>query len=181
MAHLDAEADTESDSGQKFVVRNLAIGHINDYSPSVHMKPDTDSESSIESGSGKKILMQNLTIGHISGGVGGMGGAGGYEGGMGGTGQGPRLTIYAKAAIFGRDAPIPGNIFTESDDTDDLVDVSCPPPTKYFQGRQDTFLQLQSVFGDTSQKEQIVVLLHGLGGVGKTQMALKFIAESSER
>ncbi|KAJ7064256.1 P-loop containing nucleoside triphosphate hydrolase protein, partial [Mycena amicta] len=55
---------------------------------------------------------------------------------------------------------------------------SCPPPSKFFQGRKDILLQLERLFEPTEQKEQKVVLLHGLGGAGKTQIALKFIADS---
>ncbi|KAJ7064227.1 P-loop containing nucleoside triphosphate hydrolase protein, partial [Mycena amicta] len=58
---------------------------------------------------------------------------------------------------------------------------SCPPPSKFFQGRKDILLQLERLFQPTEQKEQKVVLLHGLGGAGKTQIALKFIAESGSR
>ncbi|KAJ7064206.1 P-loop containing nucleoside triphosphate hydrolase protein, partial [Mycena amicta] len=58
---------------------------------------------------------------------------------------------------------------------------SCPPPSKFFQGRKDILLQLERLFQPTEQTEQKVVLLHGLGGAGKTQIALKFIAESGSR
>ncbi|KAJ7073176.1 P-loop containing nucleoside triphosphate hydrolase protein [Mycena amicta] len=57
----------------------------------------------------------------------------------------------------------------------------CPLPTKFFQGREDILSQLRTWFQLTQQKQQRVVLLHGLGGVGKTQIALKFIAESGSR
>ncbi|KAJ7052089.1 P-loop containing nucleoside triphosphate hydrolase protein, partial [Mycena amicta] len=56
-----------------------------------------------------------------------------------------------------------------------------PPPSKFFQGRQDILSQLDTWFQPAQQKEQIVVLLHGLGGAGKTQIALKFIANSGLR
>ncbi|KAJ7053563.1 hypothetical protein C8F01DRAFT_1064710 [Mycena amicta] len=58
---------------------------------------------------------------------------------------------------------------------------NCPPPSKFFQGRQDVLSQLDTWFQPAQQEEQIVVLLHGLGGAGKTQIALKFIADSRSR
>ncbi|KAJ7061326.1 P-loop containing nucleoside triphosphate hydrolase protein [Mycena amicta] len=58
---------------------------------------------------------------------------------------------------------------------------SCPLPSKFFQGRKDILLQLDRLFQPIEKKEQKVVLLHGLGGAGKTQIALKFIAESGAR
>ncbi|KAJ7073025.1 hypothetical protein C8F01DRAFT_1225797 [Mycena amicta] len=58
---------------------------------------------------------------------------------------------------------------------------SCPLPSKFFQGRKDILLQLDRFFQPIEKKEQQVVLLHGLGGAGKTQIALKFIAESGAR
>ncbi|KAJ7064141.1 hypothetical protein C8F01DRAFT_1081505 [Mycena amicta] len=49
------------------------------------------------------------------------------------------------------------------------------------QSRKDILLQLERLFQPTEQKEQKVMLLHGLGGAGKTQIALIFIAESGSR
>ncbi|KAJ7053445.1 hypothetical protein C8F01DRAFT_1235880 [Mycena amicta] len=46
------------------------------------------------------------------------------------------------------------------------------------QGRKDILQQLERLFQQTEQKQQKYVLLYGLGGVGKTQIALKFIADS---
>ncbi|KAJ7060460.1 hypothetical protein C8F01DRAFT_988761 [Mycena amicta] len=42
-------------------------------------------------------------------------------------------------------------------------------------------MQLESWFQPADEKEQRVVLLYGLGGAGKTQIALKFIADSRSR
>ncbi|KAJ7062186.1 hypothetical protein C8F01DRAFT_1230633 [Mycena amicta] len=55
---------------------------------------------------------------------------------------------------------------------------NCPLPSKFFQGREDILKHLHSLFQPTDQTEQKVVLLYGLGGAGKTQTALKFIADS---
>ncbi|KAJ7057384.1 P-loop containing nucleoside triphosphate hydrolase protein, partial [Mycena amicta] len=59
--------------------------------------------------------------------------------------------------------------------------TTCPPPSKFFQGRRDILLQLDRFFQPTEPKEQKVVLLYGLGGAGKTQIALKFISDSGSR
>ncbi|KAJ7061926.1 P-loop containing nucleoside triphosphate hydrolase protein, partial [Mycena amicta] len=56
-----------------------------------------------------------------------------------------------------------------------------PPPSKFFQGRKDILLQLDRFFQTAEQKKQTVVLLYGLGGAGKTQIALKFISDSGSR
>ncbi|KAJ7049221.1 P-loop containing nucleoside triphosphate hydrolase protein, partial [Mycena amicta] len=58
---------------------------------------------------------------------------------------------------------------------------NCPLPSEFFQGRKDFLQQLDGLFQRTEQKEQKVVLLYGLGGAGKTQIALKFIADSGTR
>ncbi|KAJ7024607.1 hypothetical protein C8F04DRAFT_1239575 [Mycena alexandri] len=55
----------------------------------------------------------------------------------------------------------------------------CPPPSRIFQGRQ-AILDKMHQFFDTDSGKQHIYVLHGLGGAGKTQIALKFIEESSK-
>ncbi|KAJ7119749.1 hypothetical protein C8R44DRAFT_737517 [Mycena epipterygia] len=55
---------------------------------------------------------------------------------------------------------------------------NCPPPSRIFHGRQTIIQQMNQYFTQTTGKQDIF-LLHGLGGAGQTQIALKFIAESS--
>ncbi|KAJ7716771.1 hypothetical protein B0H16DRAFT_1898212 [Mycena metata] len=55
---------------------------------------------------------------------------------------------------------------------------NCPPPSRIFQGRQ-AILDKMHQFFDTDLGNQHIYVLHGLGGAGKTQIALKFIEESS--
>ncbi|KAJ7101080.1 FabD lysophospholipase-like protein [Mycena epipterygia] len=54
---------------------------------------------------------------------------------------------------------------------------NCSPPSRIFQGRQTILHQMHTFFTQTVGK-QIIFVLHGLGGAGKTQIALKFIQES---
>ncbi|KAJ7090648.1 hypothetical protein C8R44DRAFT_750881 [Mycena epipterygia] len=55
---------------------------------------------------------------------------------------------------------------------------SCPPPSRIFQGRQIILKKMHEYFNEDPTKQQIF-LLYGLGGAGKTQIALKFIEQSS--
>ncbi|KAJ7121177.1 hypothetical protein C8R44DRAFT_172542 [Mycena epipterygia] len=55
---------------------------------------------------------------------------------------------------------------------------NCPPPSRLFHGRQTILQQMHGYFTQTTGKQDIF-LLYGLGGAGKTQIALKFIAEST--
>ncbi|KAJ7101066.1 P-loop containing nucleoside triphosphate hydrolase protein, partial [Mycena epipterygia] len=55
---------------------------------------------------------------------------------------------------------------------------NCPLPSRIFHGRQRILQQMHEYFMQTTGKQDIF-LLHGLGGSGKTQIALKFIAEST--
>ncbi|KAJ7463211.1 hypothetical protein FB451DRAFT_1494016 [Mycena latifolia] len=54
---------------------------------------------------------------------------------------------------------------------------TCPPPTRIFHGRRTILDNMHSYFTRDIRKQHIF-LLHGLGGAGKTQIALKFIEES---
>ncbi|KAF8595697.1 FabD lysophospholipase-like protein, partial [Ceratobasidium sp. AG-I] len=51
----------------------------------------------------------------------------------------------------------------------------CPPPSRVFTGRQDILGQMDSYFSKPASLERRLFVLHGLGGAGKTQLALKFI------
>ncbi|KAJ7716787.1 hypothetical protein B0H16DRAFT_451408 [Mycena metata] len=53
----------------------------------------------------------------------------------------------------------------------------CPPPSRIFQGRQ-AILDKMHQFFNTDSGNQHIYVLHGLGGAGKTQIALKFIEQS---
>ena len=50
----------------------------------------------------------------------------------------------------------------------------CPPPVHVFTGREDILAQMHECFFNNS-KSQRVFILYGLGGAGKTQIALKFV------
>ncbi|KAJ7927304.1 hypothetical protein B0H13DRAFT_2556773 [Mycena leptocephala] len=55
---------------------------------------------------------------------------------------------------------------------------NCPPASRHFLGRQIILEKMHQYFNQGLGKQQIYVL-YGLGGAGKTQISLKFIAESS--
>ncbi|KAF8179790.1 hypothetical protein K438DRAFT_1211607, partial [Mycena galopus ATCC 62051] len=54
----------------------------------------------------------------------------------------------------------------------------CPPPSKNFQGQQAILNEMHLFFAENTGVEHIYVL-YGLGGAGKTQIALKVIADST--
>ncbi|KAJ7651884.1 P-loop containing nucleoside triphosphate hydrolase protein [Mycena rosella] len=58
--------------------------------------------------------------------------------------------------------------------------TKCPPPSRIFHGRKIILDQMHQFFEQDLGKQHIF-LLHGLGGAGKTQTALKFIQKSSSR
>ncbi|GLB39599.1 putative patatin-like phospholipase [Lyophyllum shimeji] len=50
----------------------------------------------------------------------------------------------------------------------------CPPPTRYFKGRQKILDEMVAYFFNGIENQHVCVL-HGLGGVGKTQIAYQFV------
>ncbi|KAF7341075.1 Kinesin light chain [Mycena sanguinolenta] len=98
---------------------------------------------------------------NITGGQGGHGGQG-YShgtGGVGGVGMGPTVNITAQQ-----------------------LNLSTFASEQASQQRQMQYTAANAYFFFTSDtKTQKIYLLHGLGGAGKTQIALKFIKESSSR
>jgi hypothetical protein len=55
----------------------------------------------------------------------------------------------------------------------------CPLPSRIFYGQQAILNKMHQFFTPDVGQQHIYVL-HGLGGAGKTQIALKFIQESSQ-
>ncbi|KAJ7448407.1 hypothetical protein FB451DRAFT_1375405 [Mycena latifolia] len=54
----------------------------------------------------------------------------------------------------------------------------CPPPTFHFTGREDILGAMKKYFNmDVGRRH--ILLLHGLGGAGKSQIAFKFVEQSS--
>ena len=63
--------------------------------------------------------------------------------------------------------------------------VAPAPPTNLFTGREEELLRISenfdfSIFTTASEKQRRFVLF-GLGGMGKTQLALKFLHDNRER
>ncbi|KAJ7724562.1 hypothetical protein DFH07DRAFT_931688 [Mycena maculata] len=56
----------------------------------------------------------------------------------------------------------------------------CPPPSPIFHGRRNVLDQMHTYFAQNLGHRHVYVL-YGLGGAGKTQTALKFIQENSQR
>ncbi|KAJ7443674.1 hypothetical protein FB451DRAFT_1376624 [Mycena latifolia] len=54
----------------------------------------------------------------------------------------------------------------------------CPPPTFHFTGREDILDAMKKYF-NTDVGQRHILLLHGLGGAGKSQIAFKFVEQSA--
>ncbi|KAJ7765230.1 hypothetical protein B0H16DRAFT_414843 [Mycena metata] len=117
----------------------------------------------------------------IIGGQGGSGGLAHRQGGTGGVGEGPIVHITTSQLI----APnLQATVVTEQALRLQNIRASqiashCPPPSKIFCGRQEILNKMHHFFSDPGI--QHIYVLHGLGGAGKTQIALRFIKESSSR
>jgi hypothetical protein len=60
---------------------------------------------------------------------------------------------------------------------------SLPPlklPSASFTGRDEYLQMLKLCFSSSNEGKRKVFLLHGLGGIGKTQICLKFIEENAD-
>ena len=57
---------------------------------------------------------------------------------------------------------------------------SCPPASRIFHGRRIILESMEQFFA-SNQSEQQIYVLYGLGGSGKTQIALRFIEEHKAR
>ncbi|KAJ6488932.1 P-loop containing nucleoside triphosphate hydrolase protein [Mycena sanguinolenta] len=136
------------------------------------------SESKVTSSSVKSggYTGSHTVTNYISGGQGGSGGVGGSQGGGGGTGEGPTLQYNTRTEHF-----TVNNVHTGSAAA--FVHASqpanhCPPPSRIFHGRKDILDKMHQFFA-RDIREQKIYVLYGLGGAGKTQIALKFIEEST--
>ncbi|KAJ7642598.1 hypothetical protein DFH06DRAFT_603443 [Mycena polygramma] len=56
---------------------------------------------------------------------------------------------------------------------------NCLPPSRIFSGRRSIIDKMHQYFNQDVGKQQHIYVLHGLGGAGKTQIALTFIKESA--
>ena len=66
-----------------------------------------------------------------------------------------------------------------------MSDIDIPPlppiknPSTFFTGHDKYLQKLKDCFTSNIGGKRTFFLLHGLGGIGKTQICLKFIEESS--
>ncbi|KAJ7607744.1 hypothetical protein FB45DRAFT_394216 [Roridomyces roridus] len=122
----------------------------------------------------------------VSSGTGGPGGVGDQHGGEGGPGEGGTL-IYGSyinnlnVYPHGQEPRQQGQIepITQEQCHTTLALVRCTPASQIFQGRQEILEKMQTYFSQEPKKRRIFVL-HGLGGSGKTQVALKFLESTND-
>ncbi|KAJ7615503.1 hypothetical protein FB45DRAFT_1008398 [Roridomyces roridus] len=99
------------------------------------------------------------------GGTGGPGGAGDQHGGEGGSGEGGALIFGSQIANF--------NFYSHGQEPRQPSQIE-HITSQIFQGREEILDKMQQYFSQEPKKRRIFVL-HGLGGSGKTQVALKFL------
>ncbi|KAJ7627223.1 hypothetical protein FB45DRAFT_58845 [Roridomyces roridus] len=126
--------------------------------------------------SGSHIHISNW---NIHGGIGGQGGEGDKRGGTGGAGEGPRVTYQVKAKNFTTIHNLSEltPVEQQQESTIEKADpglLRCSPPSQLFCGREDILAEMTQYFSKGIGERHIYVL-HGLGGSGKTQIALKFL------
>ncbi|KAJ7289900.1 P-loop containing nucleoside triphosphate hydrolase protein [Mycena rebaudengoi] len=117
---------------------------------------------------------------YITGGQGGPGGQGHGTGGAGGAGLGPNVNINVQQLIaHNLHARVTSQqAFQLSNIPASQIINNCPPPSRIFQGRRNILDKMHQFF-TSEMGNQLIYVLYGLGGAGKTQIALKFIKESS--
>lgn len=54
----------------------------------------------------------------------------------------------------------------------------CPPPSREFTGRSDILSLMDEHFSSDSNNEQLMLVLYGLGGSGKSEIMRRFVADS---
>ena len=66
---------------------------------------------------------------------------------------------------------------------DTLLIPQRPDSSAFFTGREDILEKLKNHFAATDQNNKFrkSFLLYGMGGVGKTQICLKFVEEAADR
>ena len=85
------------------------------------------------------------------------------------SGEGLTIPLYESKIHIWRVAPI-----IEPTPKQSRRLKACPAPSRHFTGREQELQQMADYF-DNGKREQHIFVLHGLGGGGKTQTALKFI------
>ncbi|KAJ6484600.1 hypothetical protein C8R45DRAFT_1147366 [Mycena sanguinolenta] len=118
-------------------------------------------------------MSQTVVNHYISGGHGGAGGQGGVHRGGGGSGEGPTLHYEINGENITMNMVQSPNVVQ----TSSQVVNHCPPASRNFHGRRTILDAMHAFFAQDTQKQKIYVL-YGLGGAGKTQIALRFIEES---
>jgi len=75
------------------------------------------------------------------------------------------------------------NIYNDVGDRaiSDAVIPLVPNPSPRFTGRADIIAKLKEYFSANGVQKRKYFLLHGMGGIGKTQICLKFIEEMSNQ
>ncbi|KAF8217235.1 P-loop containing nucleoside triphosphate hydrolase protein [Mycena galopus ATCC 62051] len=101
-------------------------------------------------------------------------------GGPGGAGLGPTVHIAAQQLIAHNlhTTLALDQVFKLSNERASQIINLCPPLLRIFQGRRNILDKMHHFFTSNMGMQHIYVL-HGLGGAGKTQIALKFINELS--
>jgi hypothetical protein len=148
------------------------------------MLSQDDSQPLYITGGRKKCVTLPNEYSCLVGGQGGLGGQGLLHGtgGRGGDGLGPTVHITAHqliapnlhAMLALEQALQPSNIQASQ------IVIQCPPPSRIFEGRKDILARMHHFF-TSKMGRQLIYVLHGLGGAGKTQIALKFINESTSQ
>ncbi|KAJ7687146.1 hypothetical protein B0H17DRAFT_1136465 [Mycena rosella] len=117
---------------------------------------------------------------YIVGGQGGHGGQAHGTGGPGGAGLGPTVHMNVQQLIAPNlhATPTSEQALQLSNIRASQIANHCPLPSRIFQGRRDILDEMHHFF-TSNMRIQHIYVLHGLGGAGKTQAALKFIDESS--
>ncbi|KAF7371396.1 TPR-like protein [Mycena sanguinolenta] len=116
-------------------------------------KPLKSRSSNHEDSTAQTIVNQ-----YIAGGQGGAGGLGTVHGGCGGSGEGPTFNYEINA---------------------EHITMNMVHNSEVVQGSQLGILDAMYQFFAQDTNKQKIYVLYGLGGAGKTQIALKFIGEST--
>ncbi|KAJ7651117.1 P-loop containing nucleoside triphosphate hydrolase protein, partial [Roridomyces roridus] len=116
---------------------------------------------------------------HVHGGAGGHGAVSDEEGREGHPGEGEAL-FYRMNIHMAKNQDSKVKLNSSEQCHTALALVRCPPASQIFQARKEILDKMQQYFSQDNNKRRVFVL-HGLGGSGKTQIALKFVESCNEQ